>query len=50
MDGVIKAEIKQGSDTELVDMMDWNTDIDNTPLSSSFKIVWHLKDKEKIPF
>ena len=49
MDGVKKAEITQGSDNELVDMMDWNTEPDNTPLTSSFKIVWDLNYVDKRP-
>ena len=44
MDGVEKAGITEGSDTELVDMMDWNTGSDNIPLASSFKIIWDLND------
>ena len=49
MDGVEKAVIREGSDTELVDMMDWNTGDHNIPLTSSFKIVWHLNDTEARP-
>ena len=49
MDGVQKAVIEQGSDTELVDMMDWNTGLSKTPLSSSFKIVWDLTTQNTRP-
>ena len=49
MDGVRKAEITQESDSELVDMMDWNTEESTTPLTSSFKIVWDLKNTTERP-
>ena len=49
MDGVKKAEIGQNSDQEFVDMMDWYTGSENTPLTSSFKLVWDLTDELKRP-
>ena len=44
MDGVEKARINEGSDTEFVDMIDWNTGSTNILLASSFKIIWDLND------
>ena len=45
MDGVKRAEIGKKSDSEFVDMMDWYSGWESTPLTSSFKLVWDLDDK-----
>ena len=46
MDGIQKAIISEESDREFVDMMDHRpAGAENTPLASSFKLVWDL-DKE----
>ena len=46
---MLKAEIKEESDNELVDMMHWFIGRNATPLKSSFKLVWDLKDDTKRP-
>ena len=45
MDGVKRAEIKEGSDSEFVDMMDWHLNAPKHGKSlptSSFKLIWDL--------
>ena len=49
MDGELKAHVKEGSDSEFVDMMYWYTGMFSTPLKSSFRLVWDLKSSEIRP-
>ena len=49
MDGSPKAVIRKESDSEFVDMMHWYTGPNATPLKSSFKLVWDLKEIKKRP-
>ena len=49
MDGVGHAAITEESDNEFIDMMDHRLsgpDWENTPLASSFKLVWNLVKEE----
>ena len=43
MDGKLKAIVKEESDSEFVDMMDWYNGRTVVPHQSSFRLVWDLK-------
>ena len=48
MDGIGQAILTEESDDEFIDMMDHRTSAgwENTPLASSFKLVWNLVKEE----
>ena len=49
MDGVVKAVIEEETDSEFVDMMDHiPAEAENTPLASSFKLLWDLSSENVI--
>ena len=40
---LLKAHVKEESDSEFVDMMHWFKGMKSTPLKSSFRLVWDLE-------
>merc|ERR1712227_747503 len=49
INGRLRCFVKEGSDSEFVDMMHWYDGWSHTPGASSFMLVWDLKSRTKRP-